>query len=78
VSVFFSTEHFGLQSTDMDLRRDKSAPAPSIVRQENVEIVTDPTEVDEALLFAAGRYFKRFDRDSCTFISNVKEQFPDD
>lgn len=27
---------------------------------------------------AAGKFFKRFDRKTCKFVSNIKEFFPDD
>lgn len=26
----------------------------------------------------AGKFFRRFDRHKCTFVSNIKEYFPDD
>lgn len=27
---------------------------------------------------AAGKFFKKFNRETCTFTSNIKEYFPDD
>ncbi|VBB81378.1 Putative protein of unknown function [Podospora comata] len=48
------------------------------IAQENVEIITDPAEIPEELFIAAGRFFKRFDRESCRFVSNIKEYYPDD
>lgn len=48
------------------------------VAQENIEIVTDPDLIPETLLFMAGKFFKRFDRESCRFVSNIKEFYPDD
>lgn len=48
------------------------------VAQENIEIVTDPDLIPESLFFLAGKFFKRFDRESCTFVSNIKEFYPDD
>ncbi|OAA56961.1 f-box domain containing protein [Niveomyces insectorum RCEF 264] len=49
-----------------------------VVAQKNIELVTDPASIPEPLFFLAGRHFKRFDRDTCTFVSNLREFFPDD
>jgi F-box protein 21 len=51
---------------------------PCIVRQSNIEIVTDTSVLPDSMIQAAGRFFKRFDKESCTFVSNVKELYPDD
>ncbi|KAL1852500.1 hypothetical protein VTK73DRAFT_9183 [Phialemonium thermophilum] len=48
------------------------------VAQENIEIVTDPSLIPESLFFLAGKFFKRFDRETCRFVSNIKEMYPDD
>lgn len=48
------------------------------VIQENIELVTDPDLIPEDLFFMAGKFFKRFDRASCKFVSNIKEMYPDD
>jgi F-box protein 21 len=48
------------------------------VLQENIEIITDPSLISEALFFLAGKFFKRFDKDTCTFVSNIREYYPDD
>ncbi|KAK3313918.1 hypothetical protein B0H66DRAFT_607155 [Apodospora peruviana] len=48
------------------------------VSQDNMEIITDASLIPEALFFLAGKFFKRFDRDACTFVSNLKEFYPDD
>jgi len=48
------------------------------VDQENMELVTDPDLIPEELIYMAGKFFKRFDRDICTFVSNIKESYPDD
>ncbi|KAK0714348.1 hypothetical protein B0T21DRAFT_426509 [Apiosordaria backusii] len=55
-------------------------PAYSRLRiaQENVEIITDPSQIPEELFVAAGKYFKRFDRETCRFVSNIREYYPDD
>jgi F-box protein 21 len=49
-----------------------------MVAASSLEIVNDADLVKEDMFPLAGRYFKRFDRETCTFISNVKEQFPED
>ncbi|KAK4228183.1 hypothetical protein QBC38DRAFT_475915 [Podospora fimiseda] len=46
--------------------------------QNNVEIIKDPDLVPEQLFVIAGKCFKRFDREMCTFVSNIKESYPDD
>ncbi|KAK3989675.1 hypothetical protein QBC44DRAFT_266365 [Cladorrhinum sp. PSN332] len=46
--------------------------------QDNVEIIKDPSLVPEQLFIIAGKFFKRFDRETCTFVSNIKENYPDD
>ncbi|KAK4194978.1 hypothetical protein QBC40DRAFT_289796 [Triangularia verruculosa] len=48
------------------------------IAQENVEIITDPSLIPDELFTAAGKYFKRFDRETCTFVSNIREYYPDD
>ncbi|KAJ4421518.1 hypothetical protein N0V85_000168 [Neurospora sp. IMI 360204] len=48
------------------------------VAQNSIEIITDPNLIPESLKFLAGKYFKRFDKETCTFISNIKESYPDD
>ncbi len=49
-----------------------------VISQANVEPVTDPAEVPKELMFLAGRHFKRFDRETCMFVSNLREFYPDD
>ena len=48
------------------------------VAQENVVIITDPSLIPEDLFFMAGKFFKRFDKETCTFVSNIREYYPDD
>jgi F-box protein 21 len=48
------------------------------VAQENVVIINDSSLVPDGLLFMAGKFFKRFDAETCTFVSNIKEYYPDD
>ncbi|TKX24488.1 putative DNA binding protein 7 [Elsinoe australis] len=46
------------------------------VAEENIEpIYTDPSE---KVLGMAGRYFKRWDADKRVFVSNVRDEYPDD
>ncbi|CAK7237644.1 hypothetical protein SBRCBS47491_010061 [Sporothrix bragantina] len=49
-----------------------------VVAQRNIEIVTDPGAIPAPLMFLAGKHFKRFDPETCTFVSNLREFFPDD
>ena len=46
------------------------------VAEENIEMVED--EPSEVLMSLAGRYFKRWDRDVGGFVSNIKDEYPDD
>ncbi|EAQ92168.1 hypothetical protein CHGG_00403 [Chaetomium globosum CBS 148.51] len=48
------------------------------VAQDNVVIVTDPNVISDDLMFVAGKFFLRFDPETCTFVSNLKEYYPDD
>ncbi|EFW99844.1 f-box domain containing protein [Grosmannia clavigera kw1407] len=49
-----------------------------VVEQNNVDILTDASQIPHELFFLAGQHFKRFDVDTCTFVSNIREFFPDD
>ncbi|CAK7231905.1 hypothetical protein SEUCBS140593_008082 [Sporothrix eucalyptigena] len=49
-----------------------------VVAQRNIEIITDPSLIPAPLMFLAGKHFKRFDTETCTFVSNLREFFPDD
>lgn len=46
------------------------------VDQENV--VLEDREPSDALMSLAGRYFKRWDAERKVFISNVRDEYPDD
>lgn len=46
------------------------------VAEEN--IVDTEMEVGVNLMRLAGRHFKRWDETSKTFISNIKDEYPDD
>ena len=50
----------------------------SLLASESIEIITDASLVTEDMFPMAGKYFKRFDRATCTFVSNVRETYPDD
>jgi F-box protein 21 len=48
------------------------------VAQQNILPITHDDEPSAALLSIAGRYFKRWDEERCIFVSNVKDEYPDD
>ncbi|KAL2139854.1 hypothetical protein VTI28DRAFT_4617 [Corynascus sepedonium] len=48
------------------------------VAQDNVVIISDPSLIPDELFFLAGKFFRRFDRETCTFVSNIREYYPDD
>ena len=50
--------------------------SPRYVAEENIEI--KEFDVGHRLMNIAGRYFKRFDRLSSTFESNIRDEYPDD
>ncbi|KAF4589328.1 F-box protein [Ophiocordyceps camponoti-floridani] len=51
---------------------------PHVVKADSVEIITDASQVNDDMFPLAGKFFRRFDRESCTFVSNIREQYPDD
>ncbi|KAG6059162.1 hypothetical protein E4U17_006817 [Claviceps sp. LM77 group G4] len=51
---------------------------PHVVAPENIELIHDPTRISDDMFPMAGKFFKRFDAETCSFISNNKEQYPDD
>ncbi|PNS21247.1 F-box only protein 21 [Sphaceloma murrayae] len=46
------------------------------VAEENIEPIY--TEPSDALMAMAGRYFKRWDADKRVFVSNIRDEYPDD
>lgn len=46
------------------------------VAQENVEII-EP-EIPTSLMGLAGRYFKRWDKEMHRFVSNIRDEYPED
>lgn len=49
-----------------------------MVALRNVELISDPALVKEGMFPMAGKYFKRFDPETCSFISNIREEYPTD
>ncbi|KAF3763623.1 hypothetical protein M406DRAFT_94515 [Cryphonectria parasitica EP155] len=49
----------------------------SVVAQDAIQIIHDPRLIPETLMEDAGKFFKKFDAKTCTFVSNVKEFYPD-
>lgn len=49
-----------------------------MIAEANIELVADVAVVDQDPFLYAGKFFQRFDRETCTFVSNIREQFPDD
>lgn len=48
------------------------------VDQDNMVIITDPSLIPDSLFYLAGKFFRRFDPETCTFVSNIRECYPDD
>ena len=49
------------------------------VAEENVEIITpDLFELPRTLVETAGKHFKRWDGCSHIFVSNIRDEYPDD
>jgi F-box protein 21 len=49
-----------------------------VISETNIELIRDPKVVEDSPFLFAGKFFKRFDTATCTFISNIREQYPDD
>lgn len=60
---------------------DRSVEDRSIryVAEENIQIIT-PTmsDLSSRLLAIAGKHFKRWDEDERRFVSNMRDEYPDD
>jgi F-box protein 21 len=63
---------------DMYDRSRTTGPERHVVAEDNIVLIHDPSEVPESLFPQAGKFFKRFDAETCTFVSNITEQYPDD
>ncbi|KAI5466479.1 Transglutaminase-like superfamily-domain-containing protein [Mariannaea sp. PMI_226] len=55
-----------------------TGPERHVVAEDNISLVQNPEEVPEDIFALAGKFFKRFDPETCTFISNLKEEYPQD
>lgn len=63
----------GLTNSLCRVEQDKSI---RYVAAENIQqLFEEPTP---ALMKLAGRYFKRWDKDAGVFVSNVRDEYPDD
>lgn len=61
-----------------DFCRRTTGPERHVVAEDNIVLIDDPEHIPESIFPTAGRFFKRFDRATCTFVSNIREQYPDD
>ncbi|OCK80559.1 F-box domain-containing protein [Lepidopterella palustris CBS 459.81] len=48
------------------------------VAEENIKLATGDVRPSEAMLKLAGRYFKRWDLVNGIFVSNIRDEYPDD
>ncbi|KAJ5624720.1 hypothetical protein N7510_001029 [Penicillium lagena] len=49
------------------------------VAEENIELILPHvSELPESLMTIAGKHFKRWDEDARTFVSNVRDEYPED
>ena len=49
------------------------------VAQENIEIIhPDISVLPASFVNLAGKYFKRWDRATARFVSNIRDEYPDD
>jgi F-box protein 21 len=46
------------------------------VAEENIEIIKP--EYPRTLMTLAGRFFKRWDKEKRVFVSNIRDEYPDD
>jgi F-box protein 21 len=46
------------------------------VAEENIEIIEPEQPI--SLMSLAGRFFKRWDKDNRVFISNIRDEYPED
>lgn len=47
-----------------------------VVAAGNIELITDSSVIREEMFPVAGRFFKRFDKDACQFVSNMDDEYP--
>ena len=67
-SVPRSLAHIFLRVEDKSVR---------YVAEENIEVIAT-ADANSTLMAIAGQHFKRWDQQSKTFISNIKDEYPDD
>ena len=46
------------------------------VAEDNIEVLD--TEPSPSLMFLAGKYFKRWNKEMKVFVSNIREEYPDE
>ncbi|KAH6606227.1 hypothetical protein Trco_005380 [Trichoderma cornu-damae] len=56
--------------------RTATEPVQHVISPCNIELVSDSSLIREDMFPIAGKFFKRFDTDTCKFISNIQEEFP--
>ncbi|KAL9129734.1 MAG: hypothetical protein Q9217_001892 [Psora testacea] len=80
-----ASEHWMSQMRVRDLQRGKHQSfyhalvedrSTRYVAEENIDIIEQ--EPIEGLMAIAGQYFKRWNPDTKTFVSNIKDEYPDD
>ena len=64
---------------------NRACPSPGYeasvryVAEENIEIITpDLSESSTVLFKLAGKHFKKWDPSTRTFVSNIRDEYPDD
>jgi hypothetical protein len=60
----------------LTIRNRVNEKSTRYVAQENIRLVND--EPSDALKHLAGRYFRRWDSGIKRFVSNIKDEYPDD
>lgn len=58
--------------------RQENVLETPLVAVDSIVIIRDSAVINLDKFPLAGKFFKRFDRESCAFVSNIKEQYPDD
>ena len=48
------------------------------VAAENIQLVEPGTQPSEAMMRLAGRHFKRWDEEEGVFVSNIRDEYPED
>jgi F-box protein 21 len=48
------------------------------VAEENIQPVAPETRPSEAIMRLAGRHFKRWDEATHMFVSNIRDEYPED